>query len=206
MVSLCSNQKGYKDNDPLRLVSLWFGVDAWCLSGLTLHYPLSLSCLAERPWGTQELGWSNWVIWFNLTIIGGHVFLIPVSSESRQVHVEFLTQVSGPILDGKQLCHSLAERDGVLFHESGKHPDRWCLKWKNPPYEPLINSLTFIKGPSRVCSLSSIHYSKEESQAARICHTTSLLQFRNSKTLVMYTLFKCSRLSYVQMKWQPLPL
>jgi len=96
-------------------------------------------------------------------------FRTSVSSPIDQVHIIFLTQVSGPLLPRMKAGGHIVKRNGSLFHEAGEHPDRWTHTWPNPPYtdHPALSKLSFVTDPQSVGHTDDVWLEKISSPAAR---------------------------------------
>jgi len=100
----------------------------------------------------------------------------------NDIHIRFLSQVCGPTICNRPWLPTLAIRDGLTYHEMSPTPDRWSISWV-----PSVGKENLIIAPVKSSDLHDLcYFSKHKSKIARICKTTRLLQYTQSKTMVVF--------------------
>ena len=119
----------------------------------------------------------------------------------NEINIRFLSQVCGPTICCRQGSPTLAIRDGLTYHEMSSSPDRWSVSWL-----PSVGKESYIIAPVKSSNIADLcHFSKHNSKIARICKTTRLLQYKSSKTMVVFCRLRLRPSTFGVYKWVPMP-
>lgn len=121
------------------------------------------------------------------------------SMPMTDVHIRGLNQVSGPVFPSWKWEPDLAWRKGRWYHQMSQSADRWMTGWGG--FQPR----KLITAPHSNTPIPGVWYTTSVNDfISKTCHTKKIVQFCNSKTMVIYTKFIRRDDYFGQFCWVPM--